>query len=79
VVGLFGGAMTLPMPMLPMKALIIQGSYIGSPAELRDLVALVREKGLPTTPLERRPLAEAGRALADLRAGKVVGRVVLVP
>ena len=79
IVGLFGGAMTLAVPLVPMKALTIQGSYIGSPAELRELVALVREHGLPATPLDRRPLTAAPTALDDLRHGKVLGRVVLTP
>lgn len=79
IVGLFGGAMTLAVPLVPMKALTIQGSYIGSPAELRELVALVREHGMPATPIDRRPLSQAASALDDLRLGKVVGRVVLVP
>lgn len=79
IVGLFGGAMTLAVPLVPMKALTIQGSYIGSPAELRELVALVREHGLPATPLDRRPLTEAPAALDDLRHGQVLGRVVLTP
>jgi D-arabinose 1-dehydrogenase-like Zn-dependent alcohol dehydrogenase len=79
VVGLFGGSMNLPVPMIPMKSLTIQGSYIGSPAELRELVALVREHGMPATPLDRRPLSAAPDALDDLRSGQVVGRVVLTP
>lgn len=79
IVGLFGGAMTLAVPLVPMKALTIQGSYIGSPTELRELVALVREHGLPATPLDRRPLTAAPTALDDLRRGKVLGRVVLTP
>lgn len=79
IVGLFGGAMTLPVPLVPMKALTIQGSYIGSPDELRELVALVRAHGLPATPIDRRPLSEAPAALDDLRHGKIVGRVVLTP
>ena len=79
IVGLFGGAMTLAVPLVPMKALTIQGSYIGSPAELRELVDLVRKHGMPATPIDRRPLSDAASALDDLRLGKVVGRVVLVP
>lgn len=79
IVGLFGGAMNLAVPLVPMKALTIQGSYIGSPAQLRELVALVREHGMPVTPIDRRPLSQAASALDDLRLGKVVGRVVLVP
>ena len=79
VVGLLGGAMSLSLPLLAIRAATIQGSYIGSPAELRELIVLVRQHGMPTVPLDRRPLAAANAALDDLRAGRVVGRVVLVP
>lgn len=79
VVGLFGGAATISTPMLPMKSASIEGSYIGTLAELRELVGLVRQKGLPQVPLDRRPLEAANQALADLAQGRVVGRVVLSP
>ena len=79
VVGLMGGAMSLSVPLIAIRAATIQGSYIGSPAELRELIALVRQHGMPTVPLDRRPLQGANQALDDLRAGRVVGRVVLVP
>lgn len=79
VVGLLGGDIRLPVPSLPLKAITLQGSYIGSPAELRELVALLRERGLPDMPLDRRPLDQADAALCDLRAGAVVGRIVLIP
>jgi len=42
-------------------------------------VALVRERGGLAMPIDRRSLADADVALKDLRAGRVVGRVVLVP
>ena len=79
VVGLLGGAMSLPVPLLAIKAASIQGCYIGSPGELRELMALVRDKGMPAVPLDRRPLEAANQAMDDLRAGRVVGRVVLIP
>lgn len=77
VVGLYGGAITLPTPFLPMRALTLRGSYVGSHAELAELLALVNEKGLPPVPITTRPLDEVAEALAELRAGRVVGRVVL--
>ncbi len=79
VVGLLGGAMSLSVPLLAMRAATIQGSYVGSLGELRELIALVRRHGLPQVPLDRRPLQQANQALDDLRAGRVVGRVVLIP
>lgn len=77
VVGLFGGAVNLPTPMLPMRALTLRGSYVGSHAEMAELLALVNAQGMPPVPIHTRPLDEVSNALADLRAGQVVGRVVL--
>jgi propanol-preferring alcohol dehydrogenase len=79
VVGLFGGDITISTPAIPLKAMTIQGSYVGSLAELKELVELVRRTGLPSVPIGKRPLADAAAALNDLKAGKVVGRVVLMP
>ena len=79
LVGMLGGALSLPLPMLATKAATLQGCYVGNLAELRELVALVRTHGLPALPLDRRPLAAANQALDDLRSGRVIGRVVLVP
>ena len=79
VVGLFGGEITLPLPTIPQRALTIQGSYVGSLGELKELLALVRRQQVPPIPMRARPLAEAASALADLKAGRVVGRTVLTP
>jgi D-arabinose 1-dehydrogenase-like Zn-dependent alcohol dehydrogenase len=79
VVGLFGGAAPLSLVTIPLRALTIAGSFVGSLAEAKELVGLLRT-GKVTAPLmEERPLSAANSAFADLRAGKVVGRVVLVP
>ena len=79
IVGLFGGAVTLSVPLIPMKSAKIEGSYIGSLAEFRELIALVKQKGMPQIPLDLRPLEQVNTALSDLQGGRVVGRVVLVP
>ncbi len=79
VVGLYGGDITLPLPFFPMRAITLQGSYVGSLTEMAELLELVGGAGLPPIPVATRPLAEVNAALDDLRAGKVVGRVVLVP
>ena len=62
-----------------MRAISIQGSYTGSLTETKELIDLVRRTGLPPVPIETRPWTEVNAALADLRAGKVIGRVVLTP
>jgi len=76
---LFGGDITVSTPFFPLRAMAIQGSYVGSLPEMKELLALVRAKGLPPIPLTTRSLDEVGSALDDLRAGKVLGRVVLTP
>jgi D-arabinose 1-dehydrogenase-like Zn-dependent alcohol dehydrogenase len=79
IVGLFGGAASLALPSLALRPISIVGSYVGRLDEARELVALLRQGGLPAPPMEERPLDEANAAMADLRAGKVLGRVVLKP
>ena len=78
-VGLMGGEFTIPTPFLPMRALTIEGSYVGTLQELRDLMALVRDHAIPPPPIERHTLDEAQQVLDDLRAGKITGRGVLMP
>ncbi len=78
IVGLYGGALNIPLPFLPMNARIIQGSYVGSLADMGELMALVRAGKIAPIAIQERPLAEASQALADLKAGKVSGRQVLV-
>lgn len=79
IVGLFGGEITLSLPLIPQRALTIQGSYTGSLQEMEELLALARAGKVPRIPLGTRPLDDAPAALAELRAGKVVGRTVLTP
>ena len=68
----------MPIPFLPMNARIIQGSYVGSPEDMAALMAMVREGKIAPIEIHERPLAEASDALADLKAGKVKGRQVLI-
>ena len=76
-VGLFGGGLTVPLPMMATRALTVQGSYVGSPKDLRALVALAQGGGVAPIPVTLMPQAEANTALMRLRAGKVTGRIVL--
>ena len=79
MVGLMGGDITISLPVIPMRPLTIQGSYVGTLAELRELVALVQRTKMPPVPIIRRPLSEVNQALQDLAAGRTVGRNVLIP
>jgi propanol-preferring alcohol dehydrogenase len=79
LVGLYGGEITMSLPPFPMRAITIQGSYTGSLTETAELIELVKRTGLPAVPTATRRLDDVNSALNDLRAGKVIGRVVLTP
>ena len=76
-VGLFGGDMTVMLPIMAMRELTIGGSYVGNPKELRELVALAQAGTLKPMPYSTVPMSEANAALMRLKDGKVTGRVVL--
>lgn len=77
VTGLIGGAYSSAVAMFPLKAMTIEGTTTGTLAEARELIELVRAKKIAPPPLAERPLAQASATLDDLRAGRIVGRVVL--
>jgi alcohol dehydrogenase/propanol-preferring alcohol dehydrogenase len=79
MVGLFGGASPWSLPLIPMKAATIAGSYTGNLSETKELLDLARLGVVPNIPIQRREVSEAAEALEDLKAGRVVGRVVLTP
>ena len=79
VVGLYGGRLPLPVPWLPLRALTLCGSYVGTLADLRTVIRLAQAGKVPPIPITQRPLEEANAALEDLAAGRVEGRQVLVP
>ena len=78
IIGLYGGALSMPIPFIPMNARIIQGSYVGSLQDMSELMTMVREGKIAPIDIVERPLAEVNAALADLKAGQVRGRQVLV-
>ncbi len=79
MVGLFGGSAPWSLPLIPMKATTIEGNYTGNLTETRELLDLVRSGAIPKIPIRTRPLSEATDSLEDLKAGRVVGRIVLMP
>ena len=79
IVGLFGGGAPWALPLIPIKAITIQGSYVGNLRETRELLDLVRAKKVVPIPVTTMPLSKANDALVDLQKGKLVGRAVLVP
>ena len=76
LVGLFGGEIPLSIGSTILRAITVQGSHLGSVEELKAVVALARAGKIKPIPIETRPLAEVSRTLDELKAGRVVGRVV---
>ena len=79
IVGLFGGTFTIPIPMFPLRSITLSGSMVGSLAQAKSMLELVKSGAVDPIPLQERPLAKANQTLDDLRAGNILGRVVLRP
>jgi propanol-preferring alcohol dehydrogenase len=79
IVGLFGGPSPIPLPLFPQRILTVRGSYVGDLQDIRELMALVKAGKVPPLPVTARPLAEINQVLDELRAGKVLGRIVVKP
>ena len=77
-IGLFGGELKVPLPLMPAKSVTLQGSYVGGLAELREVVDLAKRGLMPDIPVTLCPLDEVNLALSELREGRVIGRIVLV-
>jgi alcohol dehydrogenase len=78
VTGLLGGDFPLPATMFVLKAMTVEGTLTGTLAEAREVMALAQAGKIAAPPMRERPLGDAQAALDDLRAGRVVGRQVLV-
>lgn len=77
VTGLIGGGYSTAVAMFSLKAMTIEGAQTGTLAEARELVNLVRAKKIVPPPIAERPLDQASETLDELRAGTIVGRIVL--
>ena len=77
LVGLYGGEIPLSLVATVQRALTIQGSHLGSIAELKAAIELARQGKLRPIPIEKRPLSEVSRTLDELKTGAIIGRVVV--
>jgi alcohol dehydrogenase, propanol-preferring len=78
MVGLYGGAASVSTVMFPFKMMTIEGSYVGTLPDLKELLELGKAGKIAPIPIERRSAERATESLADLKAGgKVAGRVVM--
>ncbi|WP_236792272.1 alcohol dehydrogenase [Amycolatopsis sp. GM8] len=78
-VGLFGGEFTVPTPLMPLRALRLEGAFTGTLAELRDVVELAADGRLRAAPVLPGVLDRDGvsDSLDRLANGGVPGRIVL--
>src|SRR5437868_7596555 len=77
VSGLMGGNFSLPMVQWIYKRMTIEGFMTGTLAEARELMALARAGKIRPTPMREEPMGDVQKWIDELRAGKVVGRIVL--
>ena len=78
IVGLYGGELKLPLPLIPILERGVQGSYTGSHEDMHELMKLVRSGKVDPIPVEKRPASEANQTLEDLKNGKIIGRAALM-
>ena len=76
LVGLFGGEIPLSIGATILRAISVQGSHLGSVAELKSVVALAGAGRIKSIPIAQRPLCDVSRTLDELKAGGIIGRVV---
>jgi alcohol dehydrogenase len=75
--GLMGGEFNLPMVQWVYKRMTIEGFMVGTLAEAHELMTLARSGRIKPIAMREAPMDDAQKWLEQLRAGKVVGRVIL--
>ena len=79
MVGLFGGALELNLPLIPLRAFTLTGAYTGKFADLVDLVAMAKSGKIQSVVSRKYKLDKVNQALDELKGGKIIGRGVLNP
>ncbi len=76
VSGLMGGNFNLPIVQWTYRRMTVEGFMVGTLAEAREVMALARSGRIKPTPMREEPMGDARKWMEQLRAGKVVGRVI---
>lgn len=79
LVGLVGGGMQLPLPLLPILGAEVLGNFTGTLPQLVELVDLARRGMVAPVVASSYRLEEANEVLARLERGEIQGRAVLRP
>jgi D-arabinose 1-dehydrogenase-like Zn-dependent alcohol dehydrogenase len=77
VVGLFGGQITIPLPLHTLTEKKILGSYVGSLGEMEELMKLVADGKIEPVEVESRNVSEANKTLEEMKNGELLGLVSL--
>ena len=77
IVGLFGGALNVPLPIFGTRGVGFVGSKMGTLQDMREIVELVQQGKVQPPPVQLRRLDEANESLDDIESGRVTGRIVL--
>jgi D-arabinose 1-dehydrogenase-like Zn-dependent alcohol dehydrogenase len=77
VSGLMGGNFSLPMVQWVYKRMTVEGFMTGTLAEAHELMALARSGKVKPTAMQEEPMSDVQTWIDALRAGKVIGRIVL--
>lgn len=75
IVGLFGGQITLPLPMQVLMSKSLVGSYVGSLGEMEELMGLVATGKIDAVEVESRNITEINRTLKEMKEGNLLGLV----
>jgi propanol-preferring alcohol dehydrogenase len=76
LVGLPPGAFPLPIFAVVLKRLTVRGSIVGTRQDLAEALAFAAE-GKVAAEVQERPLSQINEVLAELKSGRVRGRVAL--
>jgi D-arabinose 1-dehydrogenase-like Zn-dependent alcohol dehydrogenase len=74
ICGLFGGMLAKPVIMFPLRARCIEGSFVGSFEEAKEMMEVLRGGQTTLPPHHFQSIMTASQSLLDLRDRKIVGR-----
>jgi D-arabinose 1-dehydrogenase-like Zn-dependent alcohol dehydrogenase len=77
VSGLMGGGFSLPMVQWIYKRMTIEGFMTGTLEEAKELMTLARAGKIKEPPMREEPMSDTQKWFDQMRAGKIVGRVIL--
>jgi D-arabinose 1-dehydrogenase-like Zn-dependent alcohol dehydrogenase len=78
VSGLMGGTFSIPQVQWIYKRMTVEGFMTGTLEEGKELMALARTGKISAPPIKEEPMADVQKWIERLRAGKVVGRIMMV-